>query len=155
MSDTARNLLIGAGMLLVALAAYTGARYWQAGTVSYQRIAPDRNCDLRQGPCRRFDVAAHFQPRLVGAEEALQAGLVNEVCEDCDAVMARAFELAEQLKTHAPLTMRSIKTLLRRIRESRSPVEDHDIIAEVYTSADFKEGMDAFLNKRKPGWLET
>ena len=93
-----------------------------------------------------------FKSRLVGAEEALQAGLVNEVCEDCDAVMARAFELAEQLKTHAPLTMRSIKTLLRRIRESRPPVEDHDIIAEVYTSADFKEGMDAFLNKRKPNW---
>ena len=65
---------------------------------------------------------------------------------------AHVMELAEQLKTHAPLTMRSIKTLLRRIRESRPQVEDHDIIAEVYTSADFKEGMDAFLNKRKPNW---
>ncbi len=93
-----------------------------------------------------------FKSRLMGAEEALQIGLVNEVLDDCDAVMNRAFELAEQLKTHAPLTMRSIKTLLRRIRESHPPVEDHDIVAEVYTSADFKEGMDAFLSKRKPNW---
>ena len=48
--------------------------------------------------------------------------------------------------------MRSIKTFLRRIRESHPPVEDHDIVAEVYSSADFKEGMDAFLSKRKPNW---
>jgi len=93
-----------------------------------------------------------FKSRLMGAEEALQAGLVNEVLPDCEAVMARAFELAEQLKMHAPLTMRSIKTILRRIREAQPPVEDDDIIAEVYTSADFKEGMDAFLSKRKPNW---
>ena len=66
--------------------------------------------------------------------------------------MARAFELAAQLKTHAPLTMRSIKTLLRRIRETHPAVDDHDIVAEVYTSADFTEGMDAFLSKRTPNW---
>ncbi len=93
-----------------------------------------------------------YTSRLMGAEEALQCGLVNEVLEDCNAVMARAHDLAERLKQHAPLTMRSIKTLLRRMREARPTVEDEDVIAEVYGSSDFAEGMDAFLSKRRPNW---
>jgi len=52
-SDGARNLLIAGGMLLVALAAYTAARHWQAGSAVYHRVAADAGCDLRGGPCRR------------------------------------------------------------------------------------------------------
>lgn len=52
-SDAVRNLLIVCGMLLVALGAYTAARHWQERGDSYQRVASDSGCDLRQGPCRR------------------------------------------------------------------------------------------------------
>ena len=93
-----------------------------------------------------------YTSRLIEADEALRKGLVNEVVEDHDAVVARADALARQLAGHAPLTMRVTKELLRRLRQRHPTVEDDDLIGMVYTSADFKEGMAAFLEKRKPNW---
>ena len=91
----------------------------------------------------------------MGAEEALACGLVNEVVEDNAVVRERAWELATRLKQHAPLTMRAIKEVLRRLRHQTPTVDDEDIIAEVYASNDFREGLDAFLTKRKPTWTGT
>lgn len=93
-----------------------------------------------------------YTSRLIEADEALRIGLVNEIVEDHEAVVARADALARQLAGHAPLTMRVTKELLRRLRTQQVPVHDDDLVGMVYTSADFKEGMDAFLNKRKPNW---
>lgn len=93
-----------------------------------------------------------FTSRLIEADEALHIGLVNELCDDCDATMERALAIATRLKQHAPLTMRSIKTILRRLREAQPKVEDADLIGEVYGSDDFREGMESFLAKRRPNW---
>ncbi len=93
-----------------------------------------------------------YTSRLIEADEAFRIGLVNEIVEDHEAVVARADALARQLTGHAPLTMRVTKELLRRLRSQQAPVHDDDLVGMVYTSADFKEGMDAFLNKRKPNW---
>jgi len=90
--------------------------------------------------------------RLVEADEARAIGLVNELTDDHRQLMDRAFALAEQLKGHAPLTMRATKELLRRMRASAGVVADEDIIGMVYSSADFREGLEAFLAKRKPDW---
>lgn len=87
--------------------------------------------------------------RLVEAEEALAIGLVSELLDSPEALMARARALAEQFATQAPLTMRAGKEVVRRMRE-RFAVEDKDLIALCYGSADFREGLDAFLTKRKP-----
>lgn len=92
--------------------------------------------------------------RLVEADEAKTVGLVTEVLGDEAALMTRAEELAQTLGGHAPLTMRATKEALRRIRNARS-VDDKDLVALCYTSADFKEGYEAFLNKRKPEWTGT
>lgn len=93
-----------------------------------------------------------YTSRLIEADEALRIGLVNEVVEDHAAVEARADALARQIAGHAPLTMRVTKELLRRLRQRQGPVDDDDLVGMVYTSADFKEGMTAFLAKRKPNW---
>jgi enoyl-CoA hydratase/carnithine racemase len=93
-----------------------------------------------------------FTARLVGAEEAKAVGLVSEVLADADAVMARAGELAQLLATHAPLTLRVTKEGLRRLRNEGPDAEDRDLIELAYMSADFKEGMEAFLAKRAPHW---
>lgn len=90
--------------------------------------------------------------RLIEAEEAMRIGLVNELVETADAVLPRAMALAAQLATHAPLTMRVTKELLRRMQAAQPPVEDEDLIGMVYTSADFKEGLTAFLAKRPAQW---
>lgn len=93
-----------------------------------------------------------FTSRLMSADECLTAGLVAEIVEDHPALMARAGELAHQIAGFAPLTLSTTKELMRRIREAAPKVDDHDLVAKVYTSADFREGLDAFLSKRKPQW---
>jgi enoyl-CoA hydratase len=90
--------------------------------------------------------------RLVEAPEALAAGLVGEVVADHGALMARAEELAKLLCGHAPLTMQATKEALRRLRPKFAADEGRDLILMCYTSRDFREGMDAFLNKRAPQW---
>jgi enoyl-CoA hydratase/carnithine racemase len=92
-----------------------------------------------------------FTARLMGAETALDVGLVSEVLEDEAALMARAADLAGQLGGMAPLTLRATKAALRRNRIAAT-VEDADLIELCYMSADFREGMEAFLAKRAPIW---
>ena len=91
-----------------------------------------------------------YTARLFSAAEAQSAGLVSEVLPDQAALEARATELATLLAGHAPLTMRATKEALRRLRDNLPP--DEDLIRLCYTSADFREGMDAFLTKRAPVW---
>jgi enoyl-CoA hydratase len=88
--------------------------------------------------------------RLMGAEEALAVGLVNELFDTPDALMSRAHALAAQIATQAPLTMRATKEIVRRLRERAAGIDDEDLIALCYGSADFQEGLDAFLTKRTP-----
>ncbi len=104
------------------------------------------------GPARVKDML--FTARLVPAEEALAIGLVTEVVEDAEALAARAEALATQLATHAPLTLRATKEGLRRLAEGGPAAEEagEDLILMCYTSADFREGMEAFLAKRPPDW---
>jgi len=57
-----------------------------------------------------------------------------------------------RVAAQAPLTLRATKEALRRIKEHMSPEEDRNLILMCYMSRDFREGMDAFLNKRPPKW---
>jgi enoyl-CoA hydratase/carnithine racemase len=88
--------------------------------------------------------------RLIEAEEALAIGLVRELADTPEALMARTRALARQMAGQAPLTMQAGKEVARRMRERFSSVEDKDLIALCYGSADFREGLDAFLTKRTP-----
>lgn len=93
-----------------------------------------------------------FTARLVGAEEAHSAGLISEILDDRDAVMARAKELAALMSGFAPLTLQATKEGLRRLRAKQADLDDHDLVTLCYTSEDFREGLEAFLAKRKPDW---
>lgn len=93
-----------------------------------------------------------FTARLIEAEEAWRIGLVSEILPDADAVMARAAALAETLAGHAPLTLRATREGLRRLRLHGPGADDRDLVTMTYASADFREGMEAFLSKRKPSW---
>jgi enoyl-CoA hydratase/carnithine racemase len=93
-----------------------------------------------------------FTARLVDGPEALAAGLVHEVVEDHPALMKRADELARTVANHAPLTLRATKEALRRLQPRLTREQGEDLILMCYMSQDFREGMDAFLNKRSPQW---
>ena len=91
-----------------------------------------------------------FTARLVGAQEAHQAGLLIETVKDRAALDARTQELAQQIAAFAPLTLRATKEGLRRLQAAG--VHDQDLILMCYMSEDFREGMAAFLEKRAPDW---
>ncbi|GBE43823.1 MAG TPA: enoyl-CoA hydratase [Rhizobiales bacterium] len=90
--------------------------------------------------------------RLIEAGEALGIGLVSEVFDDADALFARARELAQEIAAFAPLTLRATKEMFRRMSAAEPAIEDDDLIAMCYASDDFREGLDAFLAKRKANW---
>lgn len=90
--------------------------------------------------------------KLVDAPTALQIGLVSEVLPDVAALQARAEALATTLAGHAPITMQSTKEALRRLQAKIGDENIDDLIRHTYGSADFREGMSAFLEKRPPKW---
>jgi enoyl-CoA hydratase len=85
--------------------------------------------------------------RLVGADEARAIGLCSDVLPDHDALMARAMALAGTIASHAPLTLRATRRSLNRLAAG-----DYDDVLATYLSADFREGIEAFLGKRAPQW---
>ena len=92
--------------------------------------------------------------RLIDATEAHQIGLVNEVLGQGD-LMARAQALAETLIANSPQSIRATKRLLaaqNRERLDAAIVAALAANAESRETADFDEGVAAFLEKRKPAW---
>ena len=101
------------------------------------------------GPSRVKELI--FTARLLSAEEAHATGFVHEIVPG-EAIAARVRALADQIASHAPITLRVTKEAIRRIQAQRRAVDGDDLIALTYTSADFKEGVRAFLEKRPPRW---
>ena len=102
------------------------------------------------GPARVKEMI--FMARLVGAEEAKAIGLISEIVVDHAALVERAAQLAETFAGHAPITLRVTKEGLRRLRIEGSAADDRDLVLAAYLSEDFREGLEAFLAKRKPEW---
>jgi len=90
--------------------------------------------------------------RLMDAKAALACGLVSELLPDVAALHLRAEELARTLAGHAPLTLRVTKEALRRLQARMGEENIDDLVRLAYGSADFREGMAAFLEKRAPKW---
>ena len=92
--------------------------------------------------------------RIFTAQEALQLGLVTEIVA-ADALMARAYQLADQLMELSPASLRATKALIAgysRERLDRQLEEATRANAAIRQTADFKEGISAFLEKRRPQW---
>jgi enoyl-CoA hydratase/carnithine racemase len=102
------------------------------------------------GPARTKELI--FTARLIEADEARSLGLLNEVVPDIETLLARATALAQLVASHAPITLEVTKEGVRRMRRQLSRDEGQDLLLRAYMSEDFREGMDAFLNKRKPSF---
>jgi enoyl-CoA hydratase/carnithine racemase len=112
---------------------------------SYSRLG-----DL-MGPSRVKDLM--FTGRLMDGTEAHHVGLIARLVSG-DTIDAVTRALALEIAANAPLTLRATKELLNRLAARRrlSPGDDADIVEMCYTSDDFREGVTAFLAKRKPRW---
>jgi methylglutaconyl-CoA hydratase len=92
--------------------------------------------------------------RIIGAEEAARMGLVNEIVAP-ENLMKRAQELAALLMENSPASLRATKKLLSDHARAELDVQIEAAVREnaaVRTTADFREGITSFLEKRKPVW---
>ena len=95
-----------------------------------------------------------FTGRLVKAPEALTWGLASRVVPAAD-LDATARSIADDLAQRAASTLGATKTMLRRLREHRRPPPGSadDLVAACYASAEFREGVAAFAEKRPPRFV--
>ncbi len=94
--------------------------------------------------------------RLVKAEEALDLGLINEIVPR-ERLLDRGRELALNLAESSPLSLTATKRLIGELgcEELDRQLEiSIRASARMRTTADFREGLSAFLEKRKPRWEE-
>jgi methylglutaconyl-CoA hydratase len=92
--------------------------------------------------------------RIIGAEEAARMGLVNEVVAP-ESLMTRARDLAALLIENSPASLRATKKLLNDHSRAEIDAQIDTAVREnaaIRTTADFREGIASFLEKRKPVW---
>ena len=94
-----------------------------------------------------------FTGRLIGGAEAQALGIVNRLVPAAG-IEGTVRALAAEIAANAPLTLRATKEMIRRVLAKRrlAAGDDADMVEMCYTSADFREGVTAFLAKRKPSW---
>ena len=95
-----------------------------------------------------------FTGRRIGAGEALAAGIANHITPEGQAV-AKAVEIAREIAECAPLSVMAVKQAINRARHQSfddALSEGGDLSALLAGTADRREGLAAFAEKRKPNW---
>ncbi|TCO58423.1 enoyl-CoA hydratase/isomerase family protein [Actinocrispum wychmicini] len=91
-----------------------------------------------------------FTAEIVDAATALRIGLVNEL-HPAPALQDRAKELAETIASRSQVSLRGAKTIIQMITENQPEDADvHALYDNAVHSADYAEGVRAFLEKRSP-----
>jgi methylglutaconyl-CoA hydratase len=92
--------------------------------------------------------------RIFSTEDAARMGLVNEIVPP-ETLMTRARELAALLMENSPASLRATKQLLSDHARAELDLQIEAAVREnaaIRTTADFREGIVSFLEKRKPVW---
>ena len=102
---------------------------------------------------RRYFMTAE----LFSAQEAMRIGLLHGVAEDANELANIEKMLRNSFKTNSPAGVSASKALIASVANKvidRSLMEDTARqLANVRASEEGKEGVDAFLSKRKPNWI--
>lgn len=93
--------------------------------------------------------------RKVSAEEGERLGFVNQVTEPLE-LLEQAVEMANRIIACSPISIDVTMTALNQGEACQTMLEtmksDYGLVKRIYTSPDFKEGVSAFAQKRKPVW---
>ena len=97
-----------------------------------------------------------YTGRHVGAEEALKLGLVNAVVPQAD-LIAAAMAKAEEIASVSPSAVKATKRVMNAMARDEHLPESLDysleVVADLAKTEDFREGVNAFVEKRKPIWV--
>ena len=97
----------------------------------------------------------YYRARTVGAAECLELGLVNTVVAD-DQLIDTAMQWAQEIAENAPMAVQTTKRMMRMgLEESYDTAVDHLMahLGPMFQSEDFQEGVNAFLERRKPNFI--
>ncbi|MEK3989852.1 enoyl-CoA hydratase [Robertmurraya sp. FSL R5-0851] len=115
---------------------------------NYQRLVTEL------GPMRTKELL--YTAQVISAEELFAYGALTAILEG-ENFFDKVLEIATKITKNAPLTVNATKEAMNRINKSKrlNTPEDtfEDVIAMVYGSRDFAEGVSAYLEKRSPIWI--
>jgi enoyl-CoA hydratase/carnithine racemase len=93
-----------------------------------------------------------FTGRTLSAEDCLEMGLVSRIVPD-ELLLKEARALAEEIAANAPMAVQASKRMMRIGLSEEFPDHVHHVFLQLlplFNSRDFREGMTAFLEKRRP-----
>jgi enoyl-CoA hydratase/carnithine racemase len=93
-----------------------------------------------------------FTGRVLGPEAALSLGLVSEIVPEAE-LLDRAHALAAEIAANAPLAVQASKRMMRMGMDDAFDEHVHRVFLQLLPllrTQDFREGMAAFMERRKP-----
>jgi enoyl-CoA hydratase len=124
-------------------AARLGLAYPLEGVLSLSQIA---------GPANARDIL--MSARIFDAEEAFAMGLINRLVEPAE-LESVVRDYATRMASNAPLTMATAKATIReglKDAEVRDAKKIAAMVSQCFDSEDYREGVKAFLEKRRPNF---
>lgn len=109
-------------------------------------------CNL-VGPSRAKDIM--FSARFLDAREALSIGLINFIADESE-LEDKVKDYAQTIGSNAPLTVKAAKAAINEAMkdaDKRDLAQISQMIDQCFNSEDYKEGRNAFSEKRKPKFL--
>ena len=99
------------------------------------------------GRAKSKELAMTGEP--ISAEEALRIGMINKVVPH-ENLMDASMEMAKKIMANAPLAVELIKNAVNRQLHGEEFAYAAEALSMLFKTEDAKEGIEAFMNKRKP-----